>query len=167
MAITEAETNQGNSVALTQAEKPGETTPTYTPPEKNKGGRPLKFATPEELEEKVQAYFDTTPWEEWTITGLAIALDTSRETLQDYGKKERFSDTIKKARTFVEHAYERRLIKRGNGGDVFALKNFGWKDEKSLNHGGTVGFHLSSLFDKAQQITQSSVEVIEGEVIDN
>ncbi|MBO4295122.1 MAG: hypothetical protein J5896_06775, partial [Alphaproteobacteria bacterium] len=36
---------------------------------------------------------------------------------------------IKKAKLRVQHAYEKRLIKRGNSGDVFALKNFGWSDK--------------------------------------
>lgn len=47
-------------------------------------GRPLKFQSVEELEEKIEAYFDETAKDEWTITGLANALGTSRETLMDY-----------------------------------------------------------------------------------
>lgn len=30
----------------------------------------------------------------------------------------------------IENAYEKRLINRGNGGDIFALKQFGWKDRQ-------------------------------------
>ncbi|KXK66847.1 hypothetical protein, partial [Christensenella minuta] len=36
----------------------------------------------------------------------------------------------KKAKLKIENAYEKRLIGRGNGGDIFALKQFGWKDKQ-------------------------------------
>lgn len=101
----------------------------YNSPNKMQRGRPLKFKTVEELQGKIDEYFEVTPYEELTITGLAIHLDTFRDLLCDYQKKDNFSDTIKKAKQKIENAYERRLIKRGNGGDIFALKNFGWKDE--------------------------------------
>lgn len=98
-------------------------------------GRPLKFKSVEELQEKIDAYFASCDEENEpiTITGLALALDTTRDTLCDYGEKAEFSDTIKIAKLRVENAYEKRLIRRGNGGDVFALKNFGWKDTKDID----------------------------------
>jgi len=92
-------------------------------------GRPLKFKDKEELEAKIENYFATTKKEEWTITGLAIALDTSRETLCNYESRETFFDTIKKAKDFVEHSYELDLKKSGRTGTIFALKNFEWKDK--------------------------------------
>lgn len=57
-------------------------------------GRPLKFKNKEELQEKIDEYFNNTPQEEWTITGLAIALDTYRSVLCDYEDKDEFSNTI-------------------------------------------------------------------------
>ena len=51
---------------------------------KNKGGRPLKFQSVEELQTKIDDYFDTTPKDEYTITGLAMHLDTFRSVLCDY-----------------------------------------------------------------------------------
>lgn len=105
-------------------------------------GRPLKFKSVKELQKKIDAYFarcekDDEPL---TITGLALALDTSRETLMEYGEREEFVDTIKKAKLKIEHAYELRNIKRGNAGDIFALKNFGWKDktESDVTLGGSI-----------------------------
>lgn len=94
-------------------------------------GRPLKFASVEELKEKIDAYFASCDEESEpiTITGLALALGTTRDVLCDYGEKDEYSNTIKMAKLKVEQAYEKRLIKRGNGGDIFALKNFGWKDK--------------------------------------
>lgn len=97
-------------------------------------GRPLKFKTPDILEAKVNEYFKDTPEEEWTITGLALALDTSRETLMEYEEKDDFVDTVKKAKLKVHHAYEKSLRKTGRSGDIFALKNFGWHDKQELDH---------------------------------
>ncbi len=102
---------------------------------KNKVGRPLKFKTVKELEKKVNTYLNETPREEWTITGLAIALDTYRSVLVDYGKgkydddDKEYSNTIKKAKQMVEHSYELDLKKSGRTGTIFALKNFDWQDK--------------------------------------
>lgn len=92
-------------------------------------GRPLKFETVEKLQEQIDLYFKNTPKEEWTITGLALALDTSRETLCEYQERKEFVDTVKKAKEMVEHSYELDLKKYGRSGTIFALKNFDWKDK--------------------------------------
>lgn len=104
--------------------------------EKNLGGRPLKFKTVEELQEKIDRYFASCDEDEEpiTITGLALALGTTRELLCDYEDKDEFSDAVKMAKQRVQHAYEKRLVKRGNGGDIFALKNFGWKDKSEIDN---------------------------------
>lgn len=101
------------------------------------GGRPLKFKTVEELKERIDRYFfdcatNGTPL---MITGLAYALDTSRQTLLEYEgevegreKAPEYADAIKKAKLRIEMDYERRLIENGRAGDIFGLKNFGWRD---------------------------------------
>lgn len=94
------------------------------------GGRPLKFKSAQEILDKAQEYFDITPPKHQTITGLAIALDTSRETLINYENRDEFFDAIKKCKDRVEHAYELSLRERGSAGDIFGLKNFGWKDKQ-------------------------------------
>lgn len=91
--------------------------------------RPLKFETPELLEEKINEYFSVTPKEEWTWTGLALHLDTSRETLREYKERPEFVDSLKKALLKVENSYELDLKKHGRSGTIFALKNFDWKDK--------------------------------------
>jgi len=103
-------------------------------------GRPLKFKTPEELQLKIDEYFNSIPKEEWTITGLALALDTYRQTLLNYEHKDEFVDTIKKAKQMVENSYEIDLKKSGRTGTIFALKNFDWKDknETDITSGGEV-----------------------------
>lgn len=98
--------------------------------------KPLKFQSVEELQKKIDEYFDSCNEESEpiTITGLALALDTSRETLCNYEEKAEYFDTIKRAKLRVQHAYEKRLVRRGNGGDIFALKNFGWVDKQEVDN---------------------------------
>ncbi len=107
-------------------------------PEETKLGRPLKFETEELLKNQIDLYFNNTPKEEWTITGLAMALDTSRKVLCEYEDKEDFSNTVKKAKLKVENGYEIDLKKHGRSGTIFALKNFDWKDknETDITSGG-------------------------------
>lgn len=99
-------------------------------------GRPLKFKSPEEILEKAQAYFDEaeTKKQPFTITGLALALDTSRETLMDYedDRGEAFSDAVKKIKLVCENYAENKLYGGNPTGPIFALKNFGWKDKQEI-----------------------------------
>lgn len=95
----------------------------------NKGGRPRKFKTVESMQKAIDRYFKETPFEHYTITGLALALDTTRDLLCDYNNIPEFSDAVKKAKTIVENSYEISLRENGRSGDIFALKNFGWKDK--------------------------------------
>ena len=59
-----------------------------------------------------------------TITGLALALDTSRDLLLDYENREEFSYTIKKAKLLCENYAEEFLFHGKNVvGAIFNLKN--------------------------------------------
>ena len=98
--------------------------------EKNKGGRPLRFKTVEQLEKEVDAYFAETPEKRWTMTGLCMVLDIDYTTLISYGEKDEYSKPIKKARMKVHNSYEADLREKGRSGDIFALKNFGWRDKQ-------------------------------------
>lgn len=152
--------------------------------EKNKGGRPLKFESVEELEKKIDAYFAAcdphtemvTEYVEardkdgklkkdehglnylveithmvrteqipYTITGLALALDTTRETLLEYegrveGREqvdEGFADTIKKAKQKCHNYAEQRLFEGNPAGTIFSLKNnYGWRDKSEVEGTG-------------------------------
>lgn len=82
--------------------------------------------------------------EPYSVTGLALALDTSRKVVLDYedglydfkpGEKDysplvpKFSNTIKKAKAKIEHDVQRRLETNAVAGTIFNLKNnFGWVD---------------------------------------
>lgn len=93
------------------------------------GGRPLKFKSVEEFEQKAAEYFANTPEDEWLITGLALYLDTFRDVLMDYERRDEFSNAVKRAKLKVESSYEKSLRKNGRAGDIFGLKNFGWRDK--------------------------------------
>ncbi len=97
--------------------------------QKSNIGRPLKFKTPEEILKLGEAYLAKTPELDWTVTGLALALNTSRETLSEYQERPEFVDAIRYLKDKVEYSYELGLRRRGNAGDVFGLKNFGWRDK--------------------------------------
>ena len=127
--------------------------------EKNKGGRPPVFNTVEEMQEKIDAYFEECEGHPLTdkegnvltdkhnnpiivgvrpltITGLALALGfNSRQSLLNYEGKEEFLDTIKKAKARVEQYAEERLFdKDGSNGAKFSLSNNfkGWTEKQQI-----------------------------------
>ena len=67
----------------------------------------------------------------YTITGLALALGTTRRTLLDYEEiNDEFSHTIKAAKTRIENFNEQMLFGSSPTGIIFNLKNnYGWKDK--------------------------------------
>ena len=67
-----------------------------------------------------------------TLTGLVLALDTTREIVLNYPPKDEFFNIINQAKLRVEQAYEERLIKRGNSGDMFALRFWGGMTKKQV-----------------------------------
>ncbi|AZI61849.1 DNA-packaging protein [Rhodococcus qingshengii] len=145
--------------------------------EKNKGGRPLKFKSVEELSQKIEAYFGNcdshlstrsifvkrvdgtqyveqeqyfTDREPYTVNGLAYALETTRDVLNDYEsgmhdlKAEdvdesgaTFSSTVKGAKRRIAADVERRLMKGETpaAAGIFWLKNNdGWRDRHDYDH---------------------------------
>jgi len=54
------------------------------------GGRPLKFKSPEEMQTYIDAYFKLCDKKHvpYTITGLAMALNTDRATLCNYEERD-------------------------------------------------------------------------------
>lgn len=99
-------------------------------------GRPAIYDNVEELEIKIQEYFDQeeTPI---TVSGLAYYLGfVSRQSLQDYKEREEFSYTIKRAVLFIESCYEQKLSGTTPTGAIFALKNMGWKDKTETELSG-------------------------------
>ncbi len=107
----------------------------------NNGGRPRKYETAEEMELKINEYFN---WcienkMEIAVNGLVLYLGFShKSSLYEYQENEEFTDLIKKARTAVEMSYELDLRTFKFGGAVFALKNMGWTDVTTQNVNQTV-----------------------------
>jgi len=123
-------------------------------------GRPPKYNNAEELQKAIQSYFDNPPTKQvvigkgesqqivdlpvLTITGLAYHLGfESRQSFYDYEIDSEFSYTIKRARLFIEHDYEKQLQVGNTTGAIFALKNFGWTDKQEVEHSG--GVHVRSI----------------------
>ncbi len=86
-----------------------------------------------EQEEKEILVWDRHP-EPPTITGLSLYLGFShRSSLKDYiDKGNEFSHIIKKAKSRVEHSYEKMLYADKPTGSIFALKNMGWVDRQEI-----------------------------------
>ena len=75
-----------------------------------RGGRPRKFQSVEELQRLIDAYFDECDTNEElpTVTGLALALGTSRRLLCNYEKCKKyveFFSTIKEAKSRIQQAW--------------------------------------------------------------
>jgi len=105
--------------------------------DKDLGGRPLKFPTPNDLQIAVDVYFKQTPFEKWTVTGLALILGT-KQLVQHYEKREGYEEIIRIAKLRIENSYETDLRIKHPTGPIFALKNFGWKDKQEVEHSGGV-----------------------------
>lgn len=101
------------------------------------GGRPPFYSKPEELQALIDNYFKTALKGEYTITGLALALGLkSRQAIINYQDKPEFTDMIVEAKLRIEQDYEESLRKHGRSGEIFGLKNFGWRDSQDVNMGG-------------------------------
>lgn len=124
----------------------------------NKVGRPPMYKSVEEIQEKIDAYFEECEGQPYivdgvaltdkngkpilvgekplTITGLALALGfNSRQSLLNYQAKKEFVDTIMRAKTRVEcYAEERLFDKDGANGAKFSLANNfeGWKEKQQI-----------------------------------
>lgn len=119
--------------------------------EKHPGGRPLKFGSPEELQEKIDQYFascegklaidgDGKPIIDKhgkpvivgekppTITGLAHALGMTRRGFLNYRYRPAFARVVARARARVECYTEERLFDRDgfSGARFLLLTCFGW-----------------------------------------
>lgn len=103
---------------------------------KHPGGRPRKIKDVEQLRQKIAEYFEKInaqpplEREPVTITGLVLFCGYADiNSFYAMEKRKEFSSTIKGARTLVTNAYERRLHGQNPTGAIFALKNFGWRDD--------------------------------------
>ncbi len=150
------------------------------------GGRPLLFQSVEELEKKIGEYFfscwdfkrdmfgnrvvdkdaakenEDQGWvliqvRPYTVGGLAVALNCSRNTLCEYGNGEgdrkEFQDTIKEAKAKIEgYAEEALYTGKNQAGAIFVMKNcYGWKDKTEMD--------LNAHVTKMEKITVDGKEI--------
>lgn len=121
-------------------------------PEKRRRGRPLKFPTVEVLQAGIDSFFKKCDEHQkevvakngdvvlissplpYTVSGLAVHLDTDRETLMNYEAKEEYFDTVKRAKERCLADSEMRLHTNFTAGVIFSMKNnYGWKDQIDVN----------------------------------
>lgn len=133
------------------------------PVEKHAGGRPPKFSGPEDLQARIDEYFESC-WVDkitetenketgeiitsnvkyqnrpYTIMGLALHIGLSRQGLCEYAAKGEFSDIVKTAKEKVEMFAEELLFTSKNpGGAIFWLKNHaGYRDKQEVEHSGSI-----------------------------
>ena len=89
-----------------------------------------KKYTARQLKKRVDNYFAATPQEEQSVTGLALALDTSRQSLCNWEKDEELCHIVSMAKARIEHAYEVHGMRHRSAFDIFRLKNMGWTDRQ-------------------------------------
>lgn len=134
--------------------------------EKKKIGRPLKY-TPQHFESLITDYFDTALKNKkpFTITGLCLHLDTTRDLLMEYGQKKEFADSIKRAKLRVENYLEEGALtgKLREISTIFNLKNnFGWKDTQEHRHEGQITHGFVALPPlKEKPVIEAKARVIE------
>lgn len=123
----------------------------------NDGGRPQIHSDPKEVDTLIADYFEWIEgeWEEDgenddgekkfkkirgseppTVSGLALHLGfADKSTLYDYKDKVEFSHSIKRAISRIEKHHEIQVAYGDKcTGNIFALKNFGWKDRTEVDH---------------------------------
>lgn len=103
--------------------------------EEKKLGRPKLYENVEDMQKDIDKYFKDCDkkGKPYTMSGLANALEMSRQSLINYSNDDNFFDTIKKARFKVEQQLEENaLIGTSNATfTIFNLKNnFGWVDKQ-------------------------------------
>ena len=107
-----------------------------TAKKKNKGGRPPKFKSVEELDKIIEEFFEFCKTEKKpvTITRLALFLEIDRKNLMNYSKSDEFRPSIKRALAACqEYAEDRLFTSQQCTGAIFTLKNnYGWSDAKEI-----------------------------------
>lgn len=131
------------------------------------------FATPELLQKGIDAYFEGLYEEKWeqrgpektwhpcldrngdvlryfreqpTITGLALHLKVTKQTLINYQKKDEYEHIISQAKLKIEHYYE--IADEHPAVKIFKLKNFNWTDKQEVINSGHVVNEVKTKIDK-------------------
>lgn len=98
---------------------------------------PRKYTCAVKVQKIIDKYFAdmTEQGRPWTITGLAVALDTTRLMLCQWAAEEGdIANAIKNAKGKVEAQVEEMMMTKGHAGLIFWMKNHGWKDKQEHDH---------------------------------
>lgn len=130
-------------------------------------GKHLKYETPEEMETKVEEYFNNCPDKKPffitsyskkgrkervkielpypTVSGLCLYMGfASRQSFYDYAERGDYSYIIKKAVLYLERTHEMRLGENPVGA-IFVLKNMGWRDSPVIDQSqNTYTLHIET-----------------------
>lgn len=109
-------------------------------------GRPKQYETPEQLQAKIDEYYNDCEINELPLTteGLAYFLDVDRVTLLRYEKSEShkdFSHTIIKAKNkILKYKMENAIMGKSNTAiAIFDLKNnYNYKDKQETEFSGKI-----------------------------
>lgn len=101
-------------------------------------GRPLKFKSAKDLQQKIDDYFAYAEanGKPYSIAAMAVYLDCSRECLYHYAnEKEEYSDLVKRAISKCMAQLEERLLdgKQNVTGGIFIAKNYGYTDKQEID----------------------------------
>lgn len=112
-------------------------------------GRPLKFKTPEQLQELFSAWKETFADQGNTdipdVEGFCVFVDAYRDIISEYEKKKEYSDTIKRIKNWIYYRKKQLAMQNKMNPTIFifdAKNNAGYVDktEQDLNHTGDVTF---------------------------
>jgi hypothetical protein len=155
--------------------------------DRSRGGRPLKFATPQILQEKINAYFEkckgtmlektsgkdyvVTVEEPPTLAGLAYFLDCDSETITNYEERDGFFEVVRRAKEYIQWKQQvGGLVGQLDAGLVkfAAERQFGWKSlskiEVESKSDQAVNEILSKLgFDSLDDLAEKIVELSDKE----
>lgn len=124
--------------------------------------RPKLYEEANDMQKIINAYFNMCNEKDkpYTMSGLANALNMSRQSLINYSKDNEFFDTIKKARSRVEQQLEENgLIGKANATfTIFNLKNnYGWKDSVEVNDNRELN-KVEELLNKIEQEATNDIK---------
>ena len=131
---------------------------------------PRKYTCPKKLQKLVDAYFKQCDDnnDPYTVTGLALALDTSRHQLAEWSHQNDnpISPVIKRAKRKIVSRIEKMLVggRTNVAGLIFWLKNIdNWADTKQVEHTGRIDHaHIVAKLDTRMN-SALGIEVIEAD----
>lgn len=117
-------------------------------------GRPPKFESCDQLNEMFEAWkgtFTEASDEIPDVEGLCIYLDTARQTLFDYEKKDEYSDAIKRIKDWI-HFKKKQLAMKGKIPPAIyifdAKNNAGYVDRSEVANKNTHTIKFSDMDDE-------------------